>query len=135
MAVRPSRSFKDLSLTFNKNPLKKDLVILKDENAVKRALLNLFSYKKGEKFFQPSFGSGIPELLFETFDYVTAGAMRDQIIDLVQRYEPRIKLLEVIINLNDEENTYDVQIDYIMQDLSNQIRTVNLSLSPTTKVL
>ena len=73
MALNPSRSYKDLSFTFKINPLKKDLVLLKDENAIKRALLNLFSYRKGEKFFNSSFGSGIPDLLFEPFDFATAG--------------------------------------------------------------
>lgn len=134
MAIKTSRSFKDLSLTFKVNPLRKDLVILKDDNAIKRALLNLFSYRKGEKFFEPRFGSGIPDLLFEPFDYVTAGAIKDQIIDLVTAYEPRIKVIDVIVNLNDDENLYEVQIDYIMLDLSNQIRTVNLSLSSSSKV-
>ena len=57
MALLPSRSYKDLSFTFKINPLKKDLAVLKDENAIKRSLLNLFSYRKGEKFFNPSFGS------------------------------------------------------------------------------
>jgi len=66
MALKASRSYKDLSFTFKTNPLRKDLNILKDENAIKRSLLNLFSYRKGEKFFNASFGSGIPDLLFES---------------------------------------------------------------------
>ena len=75
MALNPSRSYRDLSFTFKINPLRKDLNILKDENAIKRSLLNLFSYRKGEKFFNPTFGSGIPDLLFEPFDFATAGAV------------------------------------------------------------
>ena len=57
MALNPSRSYRDLSFTFKINPLKKDLNVLKDENAIKRSILNLFSYRKGEKFFDATFGS------------------------------------------------------------------------------
>lgn len=134
MALKPSRSFKDLSFTFKTNPLKKDLVTLKDENAIKRSLLNLFSYRKGEKFFDSTFGSGIPDLLFEPFDFVTAGSIRENILTLIQKYEPRVNVINVIINLNDEENTYDIQIEYIIPNTSAQIYNVNLTLASSTKV-
>jgi phage baseplate assembly protein W len=134
MALKPSRSYKDLSFTFSKNPLTKDLVLLKNDNAIKRALLNLFSFKKGEKFFNGRFGSGIPDLLFEPFDYATAGMIKDQVINLVNSYEPRVNILDIIVNLNDDEYTYDIQIEYSIPDSSPQVNSVNLSLSSSSKV-
>lgn len=134
MALKPSRSYKDLSFTFKTNPLKKDLVILKDENAIKRSLLNLFSYRKGEKFFDSTFGSGIPDLLFEPFDFVTAGSIRENVLNLIRKYEPRVNVLNVIINLNDEESSYEIQIEYMIPNTSAQIYNVNLTLASSSKV-
>ena len=134
MALNPSRSYRDLSFTFKINPLKKDLNILKDENAIKRSLLNLFSYRKGEKFFDATFGSGIPDLLFEPFDFATAGSLKDEVSNLISKYEPRVNLIEVLVDLNESEYTYDVQIDYIIPDTSAQIFSTTLSLTSSSKI-
>jgi phage baseplate assembly protein W len=134
MALNPSRSYKDLSFTFKINPLKKDLNILKDENAIKRSLLNLFSYRKGEKFFDATFGSGIPDLLFEPFDFATAGSLKDEVSNLISTYEPRVNLIEVLVDLNEAEYTYDIQIDYIIPDTSAQIFSTTLSLTSSSKI-
>ena len=134
MALNPSRSYKDLSFTFKINPLRKDLNILKDENAIKRSLLNLFSYRKGEKFFNSSFGSGIPDLLFEPFDFATAGLLKNEVSLLISKYEPRVNLLEVIVDLNEAEYTYDVQIVYTIPDTSPQLFRTTLSLTSSSKI-
>jgi|TARA_Y100000015_G_scaffold17374_1_gene16726 hypothetical protein len=134
MALKPSRSYRDLSYTFKINPLRKDLNILKDENAIKRSLLNLFSYRKGEKFFNSSFGSGIPDLLFEPFDFATAGLLKNEVSLLISKYEPRVNLLEVIVDLNEAEYTYDVQIVYTIPDTSPQLFRTTLSLTSSSKI-
>tara|TARA_Y100000361_G_scaffold47919_1_gene41480 strand:- start:6160 stop:6564 length:405 start_codon:yes stop_codon:yes gene_type:complete len=134
MALKPSRSYRDLSYTFKINPLRKDLNILKDENAIKRSLLNLFSYRKGEKFFNSSFGSGIPDLLFEPFDFATAGSLKNEVSLLISQYEPRVNLLEVIVDLNEAEYTYDVEIVYTIPDTSPQLFRTTLSLTSSSKI-
>ena len=134
MALNPSRSYKDLSFTFKINPLKKDLVLLKDENAIKRALLNLFSYRKGEKFFNSSFGSGIPDLLFEPFDFATAGSIKTEVENVISTYEPRVNVLSVDIDLNYEYNSYDIQVAYTIPDTSSQVFTTTLSLTSSSKL-
>lgn len=132
MALLPSRSYKDLSLAFKIHPLKKDLVVLKDDNAVKRALLNLFSYRKGEKFFNSSFGSGIPDLLFEPFNYVTGGSIKNEIQSLVELYEPRISLLEIAIDLDEKNYEYDIQIAYLIPE-TNQSGTIGFTLTSSSR--
>ena len=134
MALKPSRSYRDLSYTFKINPLRKDLNILKDENAIKRSLLNIFSYRKGEKFFNSSFGSGIPDLLFEPFDFATAGSLKNEVSLLISQYEPRVNLLEVIVDLNEAEYTYDVEIVYTIPDTSPQLFRTTLSLTSSSKI-
>lgn len=134
MALKPSRSYKDLSYTFKINPLKKDLVLLKDENAIKRSLLNLFSYRKGEKLFDATFGSGIPDLLFEPFDYATAGSIKTEVENLISSYEPRVNLIEVVVNLQEEQYEYDIQVIYSIPDTGAQVYSTTLTLTSSTKI-
>ena len=134
MALNPSRSYRDLSFTFKINALRKDLNILKDENAIKRSLLNLFSYRKGEKFFNSSFGSGIPDLLFEPFDFATAASLKSEVSNLITTYEPRVNLLEVLVDLNYEENSYDIQVVYTIPDTDPQVFTTSLTLTSSSKL-
>ena len=134
MALNPSRSYKDLSFTFKINPLRKDLVVLKDENAIKRALLNLFSYRKGEKFFDPTFGSGIPDLLFEPFDFATAGSIQSEIKTVIETYEPRVSVLGIDVDLNYDSNSYDIQIAYSIPNTSAQVFTTSLTLTSSSKI-
>jgi len=134
MALKPSRSYRDLSYTFKINPLKKDLVVLKDENAIKRALLNLFSYRKGEKFFDSSFGTGIPDLLFEPFDFATAGSIKVEIENSISTYEPRVNLVEVDVDLNYVNTSYDIQVVYTIPDTSEQVFTTTLTLTSSSKL-
>ena len=107
---------------------------MKDENAIKRSLLNLFSYRKGEKFFNAGFGSGIPELLFDPFDFVTAGSIKTEIENLITLYEPRINLIEVVLDLNEDQYEYDIQVIYSIPDTDPQIFTTSLTLTSSSKI-
>ena len=71
-AQRVSKGFKDLSMSFKFNPLSGDLIALKNENAIARAVRNIVLTTPGEKFFDPDFGSSISEILFENVDDITA---------------------------------------------------------------
>lgn len=108
-------------------------MLLKDENAIKRSILNLFSYRKGEKFFDTSFGSGIPDLLFEPFDFATAGTIKDEISNMITTYEPRVNLLEVLVDLNMEENTYEIEVVYSLP-ASSQVNNVTFTLQSSSRI-
>ncbi len=52
---RVSQGFKDISMTFQTNPLTSDLIALKNENAIARSIRNIVFTIPGEKFFDESF--------------------------------------------------------------------------------
>lgn len=133
MALLPSRSYKDLNFSFKIHPLRKDLVLLKDDNAIKRAILNLFSYRKGEKFFDADFGSGVPDLLFEPFDFVTAGSIKSEIESLLEENEPRVSLIEIAIDLDENNYEYEISIEYLIPE-TNQVNNVTLSLPSSSRI-
>ena len=111
-AQRVSQSFKDVSMAFKFNPLSGDLITLKNENAIARAVRNIVSTTPGEKLFSPDFGSSVSEILFENVDDITAVSIRDEIRSSLSNYEPRVELIDVEVDPNFDENQFDVLITY-----------------------
>ena len=111
-AQRVSKSFKDLSMSFKFNPLSGDLITLKNENAIARAVRNIVLTTPGEKFFDPDFGSSVGEILFENVDDITAVSIQDEIRSSLTNYEPRVELIDVVVDPNFDENQFDVTISY-----------------------
>ena len=111
-AQRVSKRFKDLSMSFKFNPLSGDLIALKNENAIARAVRNIVLTSPGEKLFDPDFGSSVSEILFENVDDITAVSIQDEIRNCLNNYEPRVDLVNVDVNPNFDENQFDVKITY-----------------------
>ena len=109
---RVSPGFKDISMTFQANPLNLDLIGLKNENAIARSVRNIVFTLPGEKFFDEQFGSRISASLFENIDDITAGVISDEISYSVTRYEPRVELIDVEVFPNFDSNGFDVTIVY-----------------------
>ena len=109
---RVSPGFKDISMTFQANPLNLDLIGLKNENAIARSVSNIGFTLPGEKFFDEQFGSRISASLFENIDDITAGVISDEISYSVTRYEPRVELIDVEVFPNFDSNGFDVTIVY-----------------------
>jgi len=109
---RVSQVFKDISMTFQSNPLNDDLIVLKNENAIARSLRNIVFTLPGEKFFDEPFGSRITESLFDNIDDITASIIVDEIRQSITNYEPRVKLQDVKAYPDYEGNGFDVVITY-----------------------
>ena len=109
---RVSQGFKDISMTFQANPLNNDLIGLKNENAIARSVRNIVFTLPGEKFFDEDFGSRISQSLFENIDEISAAEIVDEIEQSLINYEPRINLLNVRAFPNFDNNQFDVRIVY-----------------------
>ena len=109
---RVSPGFKDLSMTFQANPLNFDLIGLKNENAIARSERNIVFTLPGEKFFNEDFGSRISASLFENIDDISAAEIVDEIRQSIVNYEPRVDLLDVQAFPNFDNNQFDVRIVY-----------------------
>ena len=111
---RVNSGFKDLSMSFQANPLSKDLIALKNANAIARSVKNIVFTLPGEKFFNPDFGSRITASLFENINDITANIIVDEITESLVRYEPRVQLIEEGVRAfpNYDNNTFDVIIVY-----------------------
>ena len=109
---RVSQGFKDISMTFQVNPLNSDLIGLKNENAIARSVRNIVFTLPGEKFFDEDFGSRISASLFENIDKISAAEIVDEIKQSIVNYEPRVDLLDVQAFPNFDNNQFDVRIVY-----------------------
>ena len=128
---RVSQSFKDISMSFETNPLNEDLIALKNSSAIARSIRNIVFTQPGEKFFNPEFGSRVSESLFEIVDEVSTIAIRDEIRSSIINYEPRVNLLDVIVNPNPDENEMDVTITYEIVGIDIPPQQLDFVLLPT----
>ena len=109
---RVSPGFKDVSMSFQVNPLNSDLIGLKNENAIARSVRNIVFTLPGEKFFDQNFGSQISASLFENIDDISASVIVDEITHSIERYESRVELDDVKAYPDYENNGFDVIITY-----------------------
>ena len=111
---RVNNGFKDLSMTFQANPLSRDLIALKNTNAIARSIKNIVFTLPGEKWFNAEFGSRITESLFENINDITSNIIVDEITSSIIRYEPRVQLIGEGVKAfpNYDNNTFDVIIVY-----------------------
>ena len=109
---RVSKGFKDLSMSFQISPLNNDIIAIKNETAISRSIRNLIFTSRGERFFNPSLGSGVSRLLFENMDEITASILEDEIRSTIDIYEPRVELISVDVSPDYDSNEFYVTITY-----------------------
>ncbi len=128
---RVSQGFKDISMTFQANPLNQDLIVLKNENAIARSVRNIVFTIPGEKFFQENFGSRISESLFENIDEISALQIKDEITESINRFEPRVKLIRVDTIPDFEGNAFNVIIVYEIIGIDTPAQQLEFVLQST----
>lgn len=126
-----SQGFKDISASFQINPLNNDLIAIKNVSAISRSVRNLVLTQKGEKPFQPNLGSGVYALLFENMDSQIASVIRDEIMLVIKNYEPRVILTEVIVEPNFETGSMDASIKYEIVGIDVPVQELSLALEST----
>lgn len=130
-AERISKTFRDVSATFQANPLNMDLVALRNENAIARSIRNLIMTAPGERPFNSELGSNVHRLLFENFDNQTSYAIKTEIEISIRNFEPRVKLTEVQVSANEDNHEFDVVIRYKIVGIDALPQSLSFALEPT----
>jgi phage baseplate assembly protein W len=128
---RVSQGFKDISMTFQSNPLNSDLIALKNESAIARSVRNIVFTLPGEKFFNENFGSRVSKSLFENIDGISASIINDEIRTSITNYEPRVKLIDVQTNPDYDNSSFDVVIIYRIVGIDVPPQQLQFVLQPT----
>ena len=128
---RVSQGFKDISMTFQRNPLNGDLLALKNESAIARSIRNIVFTVPGEKFFDETFGSRITASLFENIDDISAIKIADEIRESITRFEPRVNLISVRVYPNYDQYAFDALIVYEIIGADVPQQELQFVLQPT----
>ncbi len=128
---RVSQGFKDISMTFQSNPLNNDLIALKNEISIARSIRNIVFTIPGEKFFNENFGSNISRSLFENIDEISSSIINDEIKYSINNFEPRISLIDITTNPDYDNSGYDVIIVYKIIGADIPSQQLEFVLQPT----
>jgi phage baseplate assembly protein W len=128
---RISKEFKDISLSFQVNPLNFDLIAIKNETAIARSIRNLVLTQPGERFFNPILGSKVNRSLFENIDEISASIIKDEIDNTIRNYEPRVKLIDVTVTPKFDEYEFDVIVRYNIIGADLLPQQLSFALQPT----
>ena len=128
---RISKGFKDISMSFQVNPITSDIIGVKNDTAIARSIRNLVLTTPGERFFNPDLGSGVSKVLFETIDEISSSVIRDEIEETILRFEPRVKLEDVRVKPNYDNHEFDVTITYTIVGIDALSQQLTFALQPT----
>ena len=128
---RVSRGFKDISMSFEVNPINNDIIGVKNDTAIARSIRNLIFTVPGERFFNENLGSKVSQVLFDTVDDISASAIRDEIEDTIIKYEPRVKIKDIRVKPDFDNHTFDVTIVYDIVGIDALTQQLNFALQPT----
>jgi phage baseplate assembly protein W len=131
MANITSRAFSDISLSFSKNPITNDLIALKNEDAIKKSVINLVKTQIGERFYNNLLGSSVTTSLFELNSRGDLIFLEEQIKNLLNNYEPRIVVQNVFLDIPDDSNELYLQIQYVIVGLPVPTQTIDVILQST----
>lgn len=109
MALRISRAFKDISLSFARHPVTNDILTIRNEDAIKKSVTNLVKTVVGERFFNPLIGTSINESLFELNTSGIAALLEDEIRNVLNNFETRIVVKD--INVGGDADSYEISIN------------------------
>ena len=125
-----SRAFKDINLYFKRHPVTNDVVVIRDEDAIKRSVKNIIFTILGEKPFEPNFGSVINESLFDLNTSLNEIRVADEISASLRNYEPRISDIDVTVTVAPDTNEMNCTVQYEIVGLSTPPQEVDVLLFP-----
>lgn len=121
ITVKQTRTFSDLDLNFLIHPVKKDINKKLDGNAVIASIKNLVLTNYYERPFQPGLGSNLRRLLFEQIEPITSSLIQREIEEVINNFEPRARLVRVIVEPNIDSNAYNVEVAFTLVNVTSPI--------------
>jgi len=85
-------------------------------DAVKNNLINFFLTGKGERFLNPTFGTGLRNLLFENLDKDNVDELDDEIRNSLKNFFPQVVPLLINTEPSPDTNTVTFSMRYTIQD-------------------
>ena len=125
--VSKKKPHRDLDLSLKIHPIRKDIIPLKDDNAIKNAIRNLLVSNFFDRPFSRDKGANLKGLLFEPADVFTKITLRKNIEQVIKKYEPRVKTNNIVIRDNADDNAYSITVFFKIKEFDTN-ESVNIIL-------
>ena len=125
---RVVKEYVDLDLFFGRKSSNSDIQDLTNVKSVKRSIRNLILTNHFEKPFHPEIGSGVRDLLFENMTPFVSNTLRKLIEDTIINFEPRVRLAEVAVNPNFDNNQYEVTVEFYIENSPSELVDMSFNL-------
>ena len=125
-----SKSFRDFSLTFEKNVVTNDILSLKNEAAIKESVKNIVLYNFYEKPFDPFFGGNVVGLLFENSTPTMELEVKNRIEQSIEIHEPRVTAVSVDVDFQEDRNELNCKINYLILGIPAKFDDVSIAFKP-----
>jgi len=131
MPISISRSFRDISLSFSRHPVTNDIFILKNEDAIKKSVVNLVRTRIGERFFNNLLGTSVDNSLFELNQIEVSTILDEEIKTVLSNFEPRIIVKDVMVESMEDSHELNIKISYDIVGLPFPLQNIEFLLQPT----
>jgi uncharacterized protein len=118
--VSKKKPHRDLDLSLKIHPIRKDIIPLKDDAAIKNAVRNLLVTNFYERPFQDDLGANLRGLLFEPSGFLTEIQLRDNIRNVINKYEPRVKINNIDIKDDIDNNSYNIFVNFLIKEYDTE---------------
>ena len=121
-SINIKKRFIDLDMNFKRHPATDDVVRVYGTAAIKQAIKNLLLTQFYERPFHPEIGSQIRASLFELMSDATAASIRSNILSVLKTYEPRVRVTDLFVRTDFENNLYSVDLTFVVKNSVDPIQ-------------
>jgi phage baseplate assembly protein W len=125
---RAAQLYSDIDLFFGPKTGTGDVNRVTNFTAVKRSVRNLVLTNFYEKPFHPEIGSGVRDILFEPMTPITAYVLTMKIEEVIENFEPRVRLVGVRAQPNLDNNAYEVTIEFYVVNAPTELVNMEVLL-------
>ena len=111
-----TKLYSDIDFAFTNKPVTNDVALSYDAQAVIRSIRNLLLTNHYERLWNPDLGSNLNDLLFELMTPMTASSLEREIKIIIQNYEPRATIHEIIVSPLPDKNAYNIYLSFFMEN-------------------
>lgn len=131
--------FNDLRLDLETNYTKNTQLLKKKEikdiqnseniDAIKNSIFNLFTTMPGQKILNPIYGLNLQQFIFTGLSELNGKLMAETILKGINKYEPRVKVKNVNVEVDYDNNQYNIYLLLNVPALNNTVISLKGTLS------
>ena len=128
-SINKSWTYKDVFEPISVDLSKIDIKDSRDYQAIENSISNMFLFVPGENILFPDFGNNLYKYIYEPMLDITAEKIRNEILSMFKKWEPRVVIQSIVIIPKEDENQYDIEIKYTVPSLSrNELLRFNITI-------